>query len=219
MLSFLMQHEVTSRFVSARYQVMRIIRQVVSWLPAEGVHLIGKYLHGAGMAQRLMLVIMMALSREAERTVECTLQVCYQLLLKARSEYLPLMQRNGIVQMIESTYYVMAATTPPTPVCQLGEERGEEEEEQAETTTEMGTEAEEEEENDGEEEEGPMYSQEREEHVQERRGGILPRRLIRYDGHEGNLPSFFHEPLDASLLCISIYCPSVLFSYWRCNAF
>ena len=86
---------------------MQVIREVVSRLSVDGVDLIGKCLYEVGQIGGLMEMIMLALSRETERTVDCALQVCYQLARKAGSLYLPLMSRNGIMRMIGTISQVL----------------------------------------------------------------------------------------------------------------
>ena len=86
---------------------MQVIREVVSRLSGDGVDLIAKYLYNVGLSGTLMEMILLALSRETEKTVDCALQVCYQLARKAGSLYLPLMSRNGIMRMIGTISQVL----------------------------------------------------------------------------------------------------------------
>ena len=86
---------------------MTIIVQMVSQMSEQSINLINKYPFGMRLSYRLTELILMSLSEETEGTVYCTLQLCYHLLTKARSIYLPLMHRNGIIKMIRTMHSLL----------------------------------------------------------------------------------------------------------------
>ena len=58
-----------------RYQAIQITSELMNRLSLDKVELIVRYLESVGMSRRVMEMIMLALSRETERTVDCALQV------------------------------------------------------------------------------------------------------------------------------------------------
>ncbi|VDM27725.1 unnamed protein product, partial [Hydatigera taeniaeformis] len=92
---------------SVKYQAVLILLQLVSRLSSQSLTIINTYPFGISLGFRLTQMIFMALAEESERTVHCVFQLCHQLLTKARSIYLPLMHRTGIIPLIKSIDSVM----------------------------------------------------------------------------------------------------------------
>ncbi|KAH9285088.1 E3 ubiquitin-protein ligase HECTD1 [Echinococcus granulosus] len=92
---------------SVKYQTVLILLQIVSRLSSQSLEIINTYPFEISLSFRLSQMIFMALSEEAVKTVHCAFQLCYQLLTKARSIYLPLMHRAGIIPLVKSIDSVM----------------------------------------------------------------------------------------------------------------
>nr|VZI22286.1 unnamed protein product [Spirometra erinaceieuropaei] len=91
-----------------KYQTVLLVRRLVGYLNACDMQTLSDSTQdGLRLGFRLSQMIYTALAEEPEESVLCVLQLTQQLLHKARSVYLPIFQRIGLVAMIRCVYEVL----------------------------------------------------------------------------------------------------------------